>query len=472
MAGKNLTLRLFYKNDEVHYAKSEKDFNNKFTIGSSPQQFWQILSRAFPSDFTLITRENGKYVMHLRKGMDIDVKKGDLNIPMQELKSSRMLKGSKLYLDERTQGTLRIDDTWKIEYAYTTPHKRVLSPADRALVSKLSHKMPASPEERFTMAFLLLAFFVTIVGIVIFQATYEPEARTNIVEQVQRRAQIANLAAFELQQQETGGGKEEAEEAEEASEVDAETEVAEAQQISDQQMSSELGFSVAGAAEGGYDIGEATVSTEDIFRVDTIGDLVTTGGGGARSTSASDAMAQLQSQGSSAAMSSDVSLDAMLTGIQVGGGGSAFEQVDLGALDVGSIQTTQITSNVQFGKIKAAKYGKVTRLDVDNINLKELSPADKSALANIRNVVNAYKPQIMSIYRSKLQTLEIYGTLEITLYIDKSGKVEEVELKPLAGSFFGKSVDFFLVPVRNNILRWRIPVKQNRPFTFRMKFFK
>ena len=87
---------------------------------------------------------------------------------------------------------------------------------------------------------------------------------------------------------------------------------------------------------------------------------------------------------------------------------------------------------------------------------------------NISNYVNAYKSQIKHEYRKALE--EMYGIIEITLYINENDNVDGVDIVSGKGSYFS---DRFLNKIEEIIIaNWRIPVKEKTKYQFKMKFIR
>jgi len=65
--------------------------------------------------------------------------------------------------------------------------------------------------------------------------------------------------------------------------------------------------------------------------------------------------------------------------------------------------------------------------------------------------------------------MDMYGTIEFSIIINKNSKVEAVDIDVIKGSYF---TDSFLSKCREIILNWKIPVNDPIGYSFRMKFMK
>jgi len=158
-----------------------------------------------------------------------------------------------------------------------------------------------------------------------------------------------------------------------------------------------------------------------------------------------------------------------LEGLDLGGTGG-FEEVDLASLggDVGSYNVTKVESKAQFQAVKK-RFAGIKMVKEGTIKIEEMTPEAKTELANIDNVVSTYKPQITKLFTVESMLMDMYGTIEFSLIISASGRVEAVDMEVADGSYF---TDNFLGKCRQIILNWKIKVKEPIGYSFRMKFYK
>ena len=137
--------------------------------------------------------------------------------------------------------------------------------------------------------------------------------------------------------------------------------------------------------------------------------------------------------------------------------------------DVGNYNITKIESKAQFSAVKK-RFAGIKMVSEGSITVKQtISPQTKSIIADIDRVVSTYKPQIAKLFGIETMMMDMYGTLEFSLIISKSGKVEAVDIEATQGSYF---TDSFLSKCREIIMNWKIPVKDPIGYSFRMKFMK
>ncbi|MBT3756390.1 MAG: hypothetical protein HOG24_08940, partial [Candidatus Cloacimonetes bacterium] len=86
MANKVLNLKLKYKDKVLDIARHNRDFTKKFYIGNDRDLFWQILDKAFPKRYNLISKSGSSFKMNLRDNMKVIVKKDNQELGMDDLR--------------------------------------------------------------------------------------------------------------------------------------------------------------------------------------------------------------------------------------------------------------------------------------------------------------------------------------------------------------------------------------------------
>ncbi len=488
MGNKILNLKLLYKGKQVSFAFQNTEgkakaweFKNSFMLGSDPHMFWQILDEQFPSKFKLLSRKGENFVLHLNKGMNLSVKKGDESLNIDDLKGQRLLKGNDLMLDERTSGTIGLNPHYQIQYSFLTPRPQVLSQAEIAMIREFNRKPQASPEQRFTKWFLIISMLVTITGLTTFNLTYKPLKVENSIANLYAQHEMATKVTYDVPEVDQGpttdayGVGEQVDKDAGVTEQQAEEIVEQAQAKTVSDIAATLGeFDVSGGGGGSLD--ETGIGQDLILEVNQATDIVAAGPSkGASKMSSSAAIAQFDTKSGKASqiMSGEGGLDAILSedAINVGSGGGKFEAVDLDAVGAsgGQIQRVLIKGSGQFESIKAARYSGLRTVRQQDIDTADLAPADKSVYVNIRNYVKAFEPQITQVYRRESAIIEMYGRLEITLYITE-GKVEGAEIAKVGNSFF---TDEFIQKIHDEvIMKWKFPIKNTLIFQYPISFIK
>ncbi|MBT3168496.1 MAG: hypothetical protein HN952_03095 [Candidatus Cloacimonetes bacterium] len=486
---KILNLTLSYRGKHLDTIKHNRDFKNKFIIGSDKHLFWQILDKNFPQKHTFLTFSGGKYVIHLLENMDISVRKNDDELSHDEI--GKMLINNKLQLSANINGSIAFAD-WEIGYKFVEPFKLNLKHFSKAeiatAIKKYGRREPISKEHKFTTFFLLFGLLFTAVGLYIGTKNYVPPAEISFTERFQKVEEIATrieaeMEEIELEKKEdtpkVDVTKHRAETAEAAEEA-----VEKAQEVAAADFAAEFGLEFdETATTGGDDFGG------EILEIAQVNDIVVapqTGGG--------SGTGEIPGSGSGSALSGSGSgeLDfgsggdfggfgdggglgdlgslsgGNLEGLDLGGAG--LEEIDISAIGgkIGNLKTIKIQSNAQLAAAKK-KFAGVKAVKEEAIELEEITPEAKTEIAKINQIVNTYRPQIASRYRVESMKYDMYGTMNITLYIEENGTIVAVEFDITVGSHF---TDEFLEIVRAIILKWKIPVKEAQIFEFRQKFVK
>ncbi len=481
MGNKILNLKLLYMGKPLSYVSQGNGFSKSFEVGSDPHLFWQILDEKFPSKFKLLTKKGENFVLHLNKGMNLSVQRGDENLNMDNLKQQRLLKGNNLMLDERTSGTVGLNKDYQIQYSFQTPRPQVLSQAEIAMIREFNRKPPATSEQKFTKWFLIISMLITVVGLTTFNLTYRPKQVDRSIVDLYQQRELATQVTYEVPQAEEGPtadayGVGQVDREAGTTEEQAQEIVQEAQQRTVEDMRNALGLGSFDVTGGGGSLDDTGIGQDVILEVNQATDIVAAGPAtGARKAAAGAAIAQFDTKSAKASeMTSGAGgLDAILSkdAINVGGAGGTFEAVDLDAVGAsgGQIQKVVITGSAQFESIKAARYSGLRTVRAQDIETADLAPADKSVYVNIRNYVKAFEPQITQAFRRESAIIDMYGSLQITLYLSE-GKVEGAEISKVGNSYF---TDGFLQKIHDDvIMKWKFPVKKTLVYEWRMNFIK
>jgi hypothetical protein len=470
MAEKVLDLKLKYKNKFIDNARYLRDFKSQFQIGSDKSIFWQILDRAFPDKYTLISKSGNFFNLHLRKDMLVKLIKDGKELSNDELKSANIIQDDKLKLESNTEGSVTFGGKWTIEFAFITPYMYKPSREETAIARQFAHWSPRSPESKFTNIFLIIALLVTFIGLYIGQKNYVPPVRIDFAERLQRIEQLATYVETDIPEV----GPEQGTATEGDTEEDIGEEVAEAAAMSSADFQNMFGMELGsgGGAEGDFSNELLEVTQMEEIVAATVGggsgggsgpgpgqagtgfgDLDTAGSGGFDLSTAGDGLGSLEGY----------------EGIDLGSG-SGFEEVDLASLggDIGDFKTTKVTSTEHFASIKK-RFGNLKVIKQSEIKIEDQTPEAKTELAAINQVVNAYKPQISKLYSVESMMMDMYGTIEFSIIINASGKVEAVDTSVTSGSYF---TDSFLDKSRKIIEKWKFQVKSPVGYSFRMKFLK
>lgn len=477
MVNKVLNLKLKYKDKPLDIARYKRDFNNKFFIGSDRDLFWQILDKAFPKRYNLISKHGSSFKMNLRDDMKVTVKKDNQELGMDDLRRANLIKGKKLTLDPSTVGSINFGDNWKIEYSFNKPYTYVPTPQEINIAKQFSNFAPASPQQKFTRVFVILGLIAAWIGMYIAESTYVPPVQIDFTERMQRIEDFATQiqpVVEEVIEEATADvqvGKSREEMEEEVTE-----QVEHAQEITSAQFEQEFGIAldVGTGIAGGTGTGDFS---NELLEVTEVSEIVAAGSGGPGSGTGPKARRgatdlDIAGSGGFDLEGSGDGLGGLgdLGGLDLGGTGG-FEEVDMASLggEVGSYNITKVESRAQFTAVKK-RFAGIKMVSEGSIKVKQtISPQTKSIVADIDRVVSTYKPQLNKLFAREAMMMDMYGTLEFSMIINRSGKVEAVDIESTKGSYFTES---FLSKCREIILNWKIPVKDPIGYSFRMKFMK
>jgi hypothetical protein len=474
MAEKILNLKLKYKDKILDIARQKRDFTGSFIIGSSKYIFWQILDKAFPDKYSLINKSGSSYKLKLREGMDITIKKNNQELTKDDLRRANLLKGNTLTMDPSTIGAVTFGEDWKIEYNFIEPYRYVATREELTIAKQFAKASPLSPQEKFTRIFVILGVLATWIGLYIAESNYVPPVKLNFTERLQMIEEYATQVQAEVTE-EVVGPTETGPKSREEMEEEVTEQVEQAQAMSSAEFEQEFGLTLGDGISGmpgGEGVGDFS---NELLEVTEVSEIVVAGtgpgtGSGPKATRGASDLDVAGAGGFDLEGVGDGLGDiGGLEGLDLGGTGG-FEEVDLASLggDVGSYNVTKVESKAQFQAVKK-RFAGIKMVKEGTIKIEEMTPEAKTELANIDNVVSTYKPQITKLFTVESMLMDMYGTIEFSLIISASGRVEAVDMEVADGSYF---TDNFLRKCRQIILNWKIKVKEPIGYSFRMKFYK
>ncbi len=485
MAQKILNLELRYKGKFLDTAKYLRDFKNKFVIGSDKHLFWQILDDSFPKKHVLITKgRKNSFILHIRDDMDIFIKRRGKEYTKDDLLKSKLLKNNIVAIDENAEGYILFHGDWKINFSFKEPYKHVLTPEEKKLIALYSRWEPLTKEQKFTRAFLIAALLITIIGLYIFDKTYVPPEQVNFIQKLEKIEQQATKVLPEIKEEPEPKQKSTYTGSRYGSEEQAKEQVEKAQQQASDYVKKNLGLDLGGSdtkGEGSLDKNAiyAVNVLDPMFVGSTNGNGTKGGIGGVPSDNASDNVFNVggsgdllaSGEGSLASSIGDIGNIGDIANLtSLGSGTGEFEKIsgDQLAGELKNFKVVQIKNAQQFEYIKQATFGNVKPIAEEDIKLaknKEL----KNEIANIQQQINLYKPQLVDLFNRESLKRDMYGTIKFNLLIEKSGKIVAVKYSLTKGSFFTPQ---FLEQARKIILQWKIEVKDNTNYEFKLTFMK
>jgi hypothetical protein len=479
MVDKVLNLKLKYKDKVLDIARHKRDFDNRFFIGNDRDIFWQILDKAFPKRYKLISKHGSSFRMNLRDNMNVTVKKDNQELGMDDLRRANLIKGKILTLDPSTVGSINFGDNWKIEYSFNKPYTYVPTSQEISIAKQFAKFPPSSPQQKFTRIFVVLGLIAAWIGIYIAESNYVPPVQVDFTEHMQRIQDFATQVQPEIVEEAVGAegtADVQVDKSKEEIEEEITEQVEDAQERTSAQFEQEFGLDldVGVGIAGGTGIGDFS---NELLEVTEVSEIVAAGSGGQGSGTGIKARRgatdlDIAGSGGFDLEGSGDGLGGLgdLGGLDLGGTGG-FEEVDMASLggDVGSYNVTKIESKSQFTAVKK-RFAGIKMVSEGSIKVKQtISPQTKSIVADIDRVVDTYKPQISKLFGVEAMMMDMYGTLEFSIIINISGKVEAVDIESTKGSYFTES---FLSKCREIIMNWKIPVNDPIGYSFRMKFMK
>ena len=478
MAEKILHLKLKYKNKYLDIAKFKRDFKDKFLIGSNKHIFWQILDPKFPNKHTLITRKKDDFYMNILSNMDVHVNKKDSTLTKQEMEKKKIIKNNQFKLDKNTSGEITFSKDWGIEYAFVKPYHVARTKEDIENFRKYHRKPKLTGEQKFTRAFLIIAWLFTIVGIVIFEKNYEPPQRVDFQDRLRSIEQQATLiqADFaedvqvkpdepdqaDLPPDNYNKAANEGEAAEQAAAAEAEV-MAEIENIFGgldgvEGMEGDAGENVLiEVSEAGIAAVESDNSSGGLS-ADVWSDIGVSNAGEAGADAILQGAGELGDIGA---------VD--LGGLAIGKNTGNFENVnaaDLGG-DLGNYKIVSVRGQQEFESVRRS-FGGIPLLQEGNVNIAETQQA-KTELASIEQQVNTLTPRLSQLYTTESLKYNMYGTLHFEIIINESGKVVAVQVSYAKGSYFTNE---FLDKAKAVVKGWNIEVKKPTRYKFRRTFIR
>jgi len=365
---KILNLTLSYKGKHLDTVKHNRDFKNKFVIGSDKNLFWQILDENFPKKHTFLTFSGGKYIIHLLDNMEVSVLKNDNELSQNEV--NEILNNNKFQLSANINGSITFAD-WKIDYKFMEPFKLKLKHFSKAeiavVIKKYGKKESVSREHKFTTFFLLFGLLFTAVGLYIGTKNYVPPAEISFTERFQKVEAIATRIEAEMEEIEL-------EEKEDTPKIDVTKRRAETAEAAEEAVEKAQEVAAADfAAEFGLEFDETATTGDDdfggeILEVAQVNDIVVapqTGGGGTGGIPGSGSGSVLSGSGSGELDFGDGGdFDGFgdggglgdLSSLSVGNlegldlGGAGLEEIDISAIGgkIGDLKTIKIQSSAQL----------------------------------------------------------------------------------------------------------------------------
>ena len=479
MAKTLLNLKLNYKGKLLDIAKYGRDFRDKLYIGSNRFLFWQILDTRFPDKMLFISRRNDRFYLHLLPQMQLAFEQNGQTFNNDALKAKKILQNNEVVLNSDMTGKIEIAPDWSVTYEFIEPWVKVLTEEEKRIVAQYSRREDATPFERFSRNFTLLAAVATIIGMVLFNSLMKPKIEVadtleQAWQQMQQQAtkveipppEASNLGKQFQEEMNTETTKETPSVKGTATKGSSTGTMS--KEAAKEALSGLLGSS--GFQAGSTSHGLVAVTTEESIVAAAMGGGKGSGpgkgpGGGPGSSGTGFGTAFDPTQVSSGS----ANLAKLSTGRPTGNlsttapGGNVTTYVG----DVGRIVPVgKVGTKVSSGVITKFGGPGVRRVAEGNIGA---APAEnRPELQRVESQIARYKPQIKKLFNTDSQIKSMYGTLDFVVYIEADGSVAGVQITPKSGEFYPE----FLAHLEQLIRSWRFDNKSLVPYEFIMTFTK
>jgi hypothetical protein len=486
MIDKVLNIKLNYKGKNLDIAKYERDFKNQFYIGSNKHLLWQVLDPTFPDKFLLVQHHNNDFILNLRQGMEVKVRKGEQLLDTSTLIQERMIRGNQLLLTQDTTGSINFSQYWEIAYEFQVPYRHELTEEQRQVIRQYSRRAEPTTEYKFSRNIIIAGIIFTIVSLYLFNMLYKPKELENTLQnRLAASAQMAQLVTPEipLSMQQEFALADEKGKAAKVVPVSKGTAV-KGNANGAGQIESRFGFNPNAVGSGNG------VRSARVIALTTERDLVAEGlggggGGGGKGTGGGGGKGNgtgvgsgISGGGSHGATAFNISptgkrtqnMGELFTGNINVTGAHGYKEIDASALGgkTGKIEAQRIVSSSQIGSVRS-RFVSAGIVPVKETEIATSPPEVKAEMGNVRSYVSAYKPQLQNLYLQESQIRDMYGALEFTIYINQGGAIAGVDIKTKAGSYF---TDSFLQKAKSVIEKWKIPVNKPVIYTFSWQFIK
>ncbi len=467
---KILSLRFYYSGKNLDNAKEGRDIKDKFYIGSDKHLQWQVLDPNFPKKYLLLKKSKDSFILMLKKGMNLTIKKDNNVLDLNDLKNRNIIKGNELFLSKDYSGYVNFSDNWSIAFEFVTPFVKHISEEDRKIIQQYQRRPAPSPQQKLSRNLVVIAILLVLIASFLFEKMYEPPVFERTLAQ-RVSFEVAPPAPVEYEFEETIA-KEEVQTP--AAGEETATEVTEERPAAQRGAASILGFDPSAVAAP-----SASIPTSGVQTITYSEQIVAAGPTGGRPSGqgpGSGAPSIPSRGGSSFDPSAVAAPSAAAPGTLFRGEVDAkrlgLRDVDASILGgvAGDIEVSEITTTAQLSAISQAKERALSAglETVDEAALESAAPEVKAELISIRQYVQVNFRQIDSLFQQERRVRNMYGSIEVTLFFDPNGQVEAAEIVPRPGSFFTEA---FLTKARDLMMQWRVPTqKQLPPYRFPYRF--
>jgi len=490
---KILNLKLLHKGAHIDTIKEKRDFQRDIFVGSGQNTLWQIFNNILPEKYLLVSKRGGEFILNLRKGMSLLLKRNNNSISEEEIKAKKLIEGNTLFLKEDTAGKIELGDEWVIEYEYVPVFKKEITSQERMLIKQYGRRSEMSPEEKFSFAFFTLALLCTSLGLFTFSKYYNPVVfdHQRTLQAYDQKVATAVVPKVVYQEEQPETGVTETEEA-----ITDQKEV-----VTPATKSTTSGNKVDYTKNFGFDpntpVDRSILEESEYYQVQVVsaitaasdlsgGQSGTGKGSGNKGSGKGSGTGKGTGKGSGSGSGLEsIEQTATPSKIDLGNLMEATEYKELtssGKLDVsvsktnlagnslGDINVKKVENKQQFitaVKSLGANLVKIEEKEIQTAetNLSSLPPGSEVKL--ISEKFKSYKTQLELYYNKAILSQEIYGSVLFEVLIEPGGKINSVDFTTAKGS---KLPESFLLECVKIIKQWKIDVTKPTVYPLRMNF--
>lgn len=476
MASKLLNLKLHYKGKWLDSARPGRDFKNKWYIGSNKFLQWQILDPSFPDRHLFLHTKDNQYYLNLTQGAQVSCTKNGEPVDKAQLQSQKILSGSELAIMPDMAGTITLTPEWSVSYEFIEPYVAILTPEQRQIIAQYARRPAPDSVRKFNRNFVILVTLITAIFVFIYHYVFNAQKIEEVtVEQFVQKAKADLVSAdFSQQQKASDRARRSVTIPEETGEEQATTPAPGATTgtgTGTRTASDVVGSAPPGASSGGTATGSA--SSGKLVR--GVRDIVAPGSGGGGGIGPGSGGRVPGRSGSSYAggppstgsVSGDFSTGRLGSGVTLRPNTGGATELYSGKLDDIVVSSSRPAPKPPEVSQAQATY---SNAGVEKVSESQISTApaeDQDDLKRILSRTRGNKNQLENAYRQHSAVTRMHGSLEITLYINESGRVQAADINIVAGEF---TLDF-IEAVRRIVLGWSYSgVKEKRVYTFTQPF--
>ena len=471
MAKTVLNLKLHYKGKVLDMVRDGRDFKNKWFIGTNKFLQWQILDKSFPDKHLFLNSKDNQFYLNLTNGAQISCQKDGKPVDKAVLQSQKVLSGNELVLQPDMTGMITLTPDWAVSYEYIEPYIPILTPEQKQIIAQYARRPGLDSVQRFNRNFIVLVTLITSIFVIVYHYAFNVEKfEEQTVEKFVQQAK-ADLVQVEFEATESSAARSrrQAEVAEETAPIAGP--VTPGGQGTATRSSADILGNIpstpgAGTPGGNPEAGKLVRGMRDIVAPGSGGGG---GGSGPGGTKAPGRPGSSYTSGppSTGRVSGEFSTGELAAGVKLRPNTGGATELYTGRLDDIIVSSSRPATKPPEVSQAQASYQNAGVSKISESQIASAPAEDQDDLKRISGRTRNNKNQLETAYRQHSAVSRMYGTLEVTLYITESGRVQTADINILFGQFTQDFVDV----VRSIVLGWSFSgVKEKRIYTFTQPF--